>query len=210
LNIWRATHREVRSAWRSLLYDLRRLARATGHAAQPLPVDADEQHPAYDAYARGTRRVRTAVVVALLAVGGAATTYFGVVGGLAALLVSETRAPDALPGVDVDDRQSAQQAAVGVAGKAGGPAGEAAATLPDRPAATAESTTRAEPERPVLTTRPPRGTADPDPPVPTPAPHPTPTCSGTPTPPTPPTPPLTPTPSPTPPPHPTPPPAPPE
>jgi hypothetical protein len=207
VNIWRAVHREVRSAWRSLLYDLRRPARAAGPgpgpAAQPPPVDADEQHPAYDAYAGRTRRVRTALVVAVLAVGGAATTYFGVVGGLAALLVSETGSPAALPGVSTEDTHGEQQAAVGVAGKAGGPGGQPAATLPGHPTATAESGTPGEPKRPILTIRPPRRTEDGEPPVPTPAPDPTPTCSDTPDP-------ATPSPSPTPSAPPSPPPAPPE
>lgn len=163
MNILRVAHREARSAWRSVRYDLRR-----------------EQHPAYDVYARSGRRLRTAVAVATLAVGGAAATYLGVVGGLATLVPGDDAPPGALP-------------AIGVAAPAGGPttagfgdraarvAAEPPSMAPSRRAPSEASLTRpgrpSAPSRPTRTALPAERTARPHPPVPTPAPQPTPTCA---------------------------------
>lgn len=96
MNIWRAVPRELAAASRSLRYDLRR---RIGRSGPPTDDAAPGGYPEYDAYTRRGRRTRTAVTVALLAAGGAAVTYAGVVGGLSALLAGEAPAPGALPGV---------------------------------------------------------------------------------------------------------------
>jgi hypothetical protein len=164
-------------------YDLRRPGRSGRHTAKLPPVDAGGEHPAYDAYARRTRRVSTAVLAATLAVSGAAVAYFGVVGGLAALLADETGAPGALPAVSREAMPGEQRAGALDGGKAARPvtAPSLVAAAPAAPAPSG-SGTPGDPDRPIRTVRPPRRTATPRPPVPTPAPHPTPTCSETPTP----------------------------
>jgi hypothetical protein len=188
VNIWRAVHHEVRSAWRSMRYDLRRPPGAGKHSGRTarLPVvDPDEQHPAYDAYARRTRRVRTAAAVATMAVGGAAVTYFGVVGGLAALLADETRPPGALPAVSGEGTPGEPGAGT-IGGAAARPPAASPSMLPAAPVVPSESGKPSEPSGStsgsIRTVPSPRRSSSPDPPVPTPAPHPTPTCSETPVP----------------------------
>jgi hypothetical protein len=172
-------------------YDLRRPAEGgrsapRAHTAKLPPVGFGEQHPAYDAYARRTRRVRTAVVVATLAVGGAAVTYFGVMGGLSALLADDTGAPVASSGMGVEVTPGEHHAGALGAGALGGgkaarPAVESPSMIPPS-LEVSKSATPGETSRPIRTARPPGATSVPRSPVPTPAPHPTPTCSETPVP----------------------------
>lgn len=178
MNIWRAVHREAMAAWRSMRYDLRRPSeeRQSTEVLPQVAVSADQEHPQYDAYARRTRRVRNALVVAALAVGGAAATYFGVVGGLTALLAHDAAPPSALPGVTAERTPTGPPS--DVVGKATRPDGNAPSMLPSGPAASATS---AEPRessepRPIRPGRTPSPTSTRNPPVPTPAPHPTPSC----------------------------------
>jgi hypothetical protein len=212
VNIWRAVHREAMAAWRSLRYDLRRRPkqRQRTEVIPRVPASADEDDPAYDPYSRRTRRLRTALAVAALAVSGTAATYFGVVGGLTALLTGEAGPPSALPGVNVEPAPTGPVAGVRTGTRSDADVGSM------QPLAPTQSTTSAAPVKPseprsTRPSRPPSPTSTRKPPVPTPAPHPTPSCwcqQPTPTPTGSPTP--TPSPSPTPSPDPSQPPAPPE
>lgn len=172
MNVWRAVVREVVAAGRSLRYDLRRPT-----AVLPPVPDHPGRYPEYDAYARLARRGRTAVAVAVLAIGGAAATYFGVVGGLTALLADHTAGPAALPGPSITHTPDGPSASRGLASRPASAAPPPATIHPAAPGRTAGT----KPLDPRPPRPPPRPTATRPAPVPTPAPDPVPTC-GCPTP----------------------------
>jgi hypothetical protein len=227
VNIWRVVHREVTAAWRSVRYDLSRPAGRPDPDGVPAAGDpgdtevmpklavAADDYPEYAAYTRRSRRMRTAVVVAVLALGGAATTYLGVVGGLSALLTGENGPLGALPGVSGEREQPGESFRNRPGARAARPADGTATLVAPEGTATAQPTAtpagtpggmdrpeRRTPGRPGRPGDPtPRTTTTRTPPAPTPAPDPTPPCDcpiPTPTPTPAPTPSPTPTPTPSP------------
>lgn len=108
MNILRAIGRELVAAWRSVRYDLRQLVRRPGPgghrwARRHRAGDrATGPFPEYRAYLRQPRKLRTAVLVATVTVGGTALAYLAVLGGLAALPAPAVTPLDALPEFQVE------------------------------------------------------------------------------------------------------------
>ena len=210
MSLWRRTRTEVAGAWRSLRYDLgRRAEPASGPAPAPDVtstgmstfggVPAADLRTAHDGYARPPRRVAAVAAFGVLAVVGAAGSYFAVVNGLGAALGEKPASAGAYPlAVTVPPRDTADEAdSVSGMGRGSAPrtaatTGAAAVAVPSRTAAlpgTAPAPARPAPAR-TRDAQP--GTPDqPDcdcltPPVPTPtappAPSPTPSAGGSPEP----------------------------
>jgi hypothetical protein len=99
MSVWRRSRNEVAGAWRSLRYDMgRRPGPAPASAGAAAPdvtstgmstfggVPAGDTGAEHDRYARPPRRVAAVAAFGVLAVTGAAGSYFAVVNGLGALL----------------------------------------------------------------------------------------------------------------------------
>jgi hypothetical protein len=95
MSLWRIARDEVAGAWRSLRYDLRRRSDAdtrTDHASGML----DDAFQDYE-QDRPPRRLVAVSAFGLLALVGAAGSYFAVVNGLGTLLAEPPAGPDAYP-----------------------------------------------------------------------------------------------------------------
>jgi hypothetical protein len=220
MSLWRTTRNEVAGAWRSVRYDIGRRTPDDAHpgpAPGPVPdvtstgmntfagVAVDPyRREEFDPYVPPPRRVLAVSAFGVLAIAGAAGTYFAVVGGLGAVLHPAPAghgpyplavdAPTSWPGADVDSVAGmGQGTVVAPAGPAAKPATGTAATPPATPttpptAPVPATTTPRVPQPPAPDTP---GSSDCDcltPPVPTPtappapgpAPEPTPSASPSP------------------------------
>jgi hypothetical protein len=110
MRVWRKTRNEVAGAWRSLRYDMGRRAddpEVAGGAGVPDVTSTgmstfggppgEELREEYDEFARPPRRIVAVSAFGILAVVGAAGSYFAVVNGLGALLGETPAAPQPYP-----------------------------------------------------------------------------------------------------------------
>lgn len=111
--------REMAGAWRSLRYDL---TRRPERAEVDGPTDVI--YPEYEQSERPRRRLLAATTFGVLALAGAAGTYFAVVNGLGALVSDESPPPDPLPAVAEPGRPAPQ-------GPAAAPSASTPANAPD-------------------------------------------------------------------------------
>jgi hypothetical protein len=97
MSLWRTARGEVAGAWRSLQYDLRRRTEAEPRSGTELydPEDLwNDDHD--DEYDRPPRRLVAVTAFGLLALVGAAGSYFAVVNGLG-MLLTDDRVAGTLP-----------------------------------------------------------------------------------------------------------------
>jgi hypothetical protein len=107
MSLWRRTRNEVAGAWRSLRYDMGR--RPAPEAVAPVPdvtstgmstfggAPVAEPRTGHPAYARPPRRPAAVAAFGVLAVVGAAGSYFAVVNGLGTLLGGKPAAAEPYP-----------------------------------------------------------------------------------------------------------------
>jgi hypothetical protein len=96
MSLWRIARDEVAGAWRSLRYDLRRRSDADTRNGHPGGM-LDDVFGDYDEDDRPPRKAVAVSVFGLLALVGAAGSYFAVVNGLGTLLAEPPAGPDAYP-----------------------------------------------------------------------------------------------------------------
>ena len=100
MSLWRMACNELAGVWRSLRYDLRR--RSDADARRTAPFDdatsnevstfggpGTDPYSVHDEYARPPRRLVAVSAFGLLALVGAAGSYFAVVNGLGDLLAED-------------------------------------------------------------------------------------------------------------------------
>ncbi len=110
MSLWRRTRTEMAGAWRSLRYDMGRRPASTGTpAAAPAPdvtstgmstfggAPAADAHTGQHGYARPPRRTAAVAAFGVLAVVGAAGSYFAVVNGLGAMFGERPANAEAYP-----------------------------------------------------------------------------------------------------------------
>jgi hypothetical protein len=109
MSLWRRTRNEMAGAWRSLRYDMGRRDDEMVVCAAPVPdvtstgmstfggPAAAELREEYDEFTRPPRRLVAVSAFGVLAVVGAAGSYFAVVNGLGALLGDGSAAPQPYP-----------------------------------------------------------------------------------------------------------------
>ena len=197
MNLWRITRTEVAGAWRSMRYDMgRRPAEPPAGDAGPdvTSTGMSTFAVAVDNATGAPRRLVAVSAFGLLAVTGAAGTYFAMAGGLGSLLSEKPAEPRPYP-LAAAAPPAAGSAAASTAGLGRGPAIDTGPAAPAPPAAgpvvAAAATPAAVPGRTlprsprVMPERakpvPPRPCACPAPPVPTPTePDPSPSASQSP------------------------------
>jgi hypothetical protein len=203
MSLWRRTRTEVAGAWRSLRYDMgRRPQHTAAGPAAPAPdvtstgmstfggVPTGGTGEEHERYARPPRRVAAVAAFGVLAVTGAAGSYFAVVNGLGALLGGPAATePYPLAVAAPPDRPRDEADSVSGMGRGSAPRAGATTAVPVPPRTIAAPATGPAPARPApRPTRPadPGTPADGDcclaPPVPTPtappSPSPTPSAGG--------------------------------
>ncbi len=124
MSIWRTVRGELAGAWRSLRYDLGK------RPIEPVMPDLSEITEArFDNYERPPRRLLAASAFGLLALTGAAGSYFAVVNGLGSLLDPQTSAPAPRPAVAATTSAS-PSAVTGVGPARTAPARDGSGTAP--------------------------------------------------------------------------------